>query len=169
MSGLNDFVFTVLGCASGKEAACQSRTPEFDPWVRKIPWRKKWQPTPVIMPEKSHRQKSLAGVSPKELDTAEWHTQAFLSIIGATVGRFVLILGPTTSKLAHFPYEYYQYMLDNTNFISVLIPVSSNNAQALYKCSFSKCSLPGTILALELHCPYRVWLHKFTFTLIKIK
>ena len=28
----------------------------FDPWVRKIPWRRKWQPTPVFMPGKSHRQ-----------------------------------------------------------------------------------------------------------------
>ena len=32
---------------SGKESACQSRRPGFDPWVRKIPWRRKWQPTPV--------------------------------------------------------------------------------------------------------------------------
>ena len=37
LSGLNDFICTVLGGASGKEAACQSRRPGFDPWVRKIP------------------------------------------------------------------------------------------------------------------------------------
>ena len=36
----------------------------FDPWVRKIPWRRKWQPTPVFVPGKSHRQKILAGYSP---------------------------------------------------------------------------------------------------------
>ena len=38
--------------ASGKESAGQCRrckSPEFDPWVRKIPWRKKWQPTPVFL------------------------------------------------------------------------------------------------------------------------
>ena len=43
----------------------------FDPWVRKIPWRGKWQPTPVFLPRKSHGQKRLAGYSPwgcKELD-----------------------------------------------------------------------------------------------------
>ena len=34
-----------------------------DPWVRKIPWRRKWQPTPVFLPGKSHRQRSLAGYS----------------------------------------------------------------------------------------------------------
>ena len=32
----------------------------FDPWVRKIPWRKKWQPTPVLLPGKSHGRRSLA-------------------------------------------------------------------------------------------------------------
>ena len=35
----------------------------FDPWVRKIPWRRKWHPTPVILPEKSHGQRSLVGYS----------------------------------------------------------------------------------------------------------
>ena len=42
------------------------------------PWRKKWQPTPIFLPRKSHGQRSLAGYSsqsPKELNTAEatWH------------------------------------------------------------------------------------------------
>ena len=46
----------------------------FDPWAGKIPWRRKWQPTPVLMPGKSHGQRSLVGCSPwgrKELDTTE--------------------------------------------------------------------------------------------------
>ena len=37
----------------------------FDPWVGKIPWRRKWQPTPVFLPEKPHGQRNLAGYSPK--------------------------------------------------------------------------------------------------------
>ena len=37
---------------------------KFDPWVRKTPWRRKWQPTPVFLPGKSHGQRSLAGYSP---------------------------------------------------------------------------------------------------------
>ena len=36
----------------------------FDPWVRKIPWRRKWQLTPVFLPGKSHGQRSLVGYSP---------------------------------------------------------------------------------------------------------
>ena len=36
----------------------------FDPWIRNIPWRRAWQPTPVFLPRKFHRQRSLAGYSP---------------------------------------------------------------------------------------------------------
>ena len=46
----------------------------FDPWIRKIPWRREWQPTPVFLPGEFHGQKSLAGYSPrncKESDAAE--------------------------------------------------------------------------------------------------
>ena len=41
-----------------------SRRPGFEPWVRKIPCRRKWQPTLVFLPEKSHGQRSLVGFSP---------------------------------------------------------------------------------------------------------
>ena len=43
----------------------QCRRREFDSWVRKIPWRRKWQPTPVFLPGESHGQSSLAGYSPR--------------------------------------------------------------------------------------------------------
>ena len=52
---------------SGKESACQSgrhRRWGFDPWVRKIPWRRKWQPTPVYLPGKFYGQRRLVGYSP---------------------------------------------------------------------------------------------------------
>ena len=58
--------------SSGKEFACQSRRcwrREFDLWVKKIPWRRKWQPIPVFLLRKSHGQRNLAGYSwkgPKE-------------------------------------------------------------------------------------------------------
>ena len=50
--------------AHGKEPVCQCRRPKrlrFDPWVGKIPWRRKWQPMPVFLPGESHGQRSLAG------------------------------------------------------------------------------------------------------------
>ena len=42
--------------------------------IGRIPWRRKWQPTPLFLPEKTHGQSSLAGYSPKghkELDMTE--------------------------------------------------------------------------------------------------
>ena len=50
------------------------RRHRFDPWIEKIPWRRKWQPTPVFLPGKSHGQRRLVGYSPwgcKESDTTE--------------------------------------------------------------------------------------------------
>ena len=38
--------------------------PGFDPWVGKIPWRRKWLPTPVFLPGQCHGQRNLAGCSP---------------------------------------------------------------------------------------------------------
>ena len=52
----------------------------FDPWVGKIPWRRKWQPTPVFLLGKSHGQRNLEGYSPKdckELDTTE-HSSTYI-------------------------------------------------------------------------------------------
>ena len=39
----------------------QYRRHGFDPWVRKIPWRRKWQSTPIFLPGKFHGQRSLVG------------------------------------------------------------------------------------------------------------
>ena len=49
---------------SGKEVVYQRNRHGFDAWVRKVPWKRKWQPTPVFLPGKFHEQRSLAGYSP---------------------------------------------------------------------------------------------------------
>ena len=71
---------------SDQEPSCQctrcKRGSLFDPWVRKIPWRRKWKPTPSFLPREFHGQRSLVGYSPwgcKESDVTE-HTY--------TVGRY---------------------------------------------------------------------------------
>ena len=67
--------FIVLGChmlglswwLSGKESACQCKRRRrcwFDPWVRKILWRRKWQPVPVLLPRKIPWTEELADYSP---------------------------------------------------------------------------------------------------------
>ena len=50
---------------SGKEFACQCRRLGFDPWVEKIPWRRKRQPTPGFLPGEFCRQRNLVGYSPQ--------------------------------------------------------------------------------------------------------
>ena len=57
-----------------RQSTCQCRIHRFDPWVGKIPWRRKWQPTPGFLPRKSCGQRSLVGCSPwghKDSDTTE--------------------------------------------------------------------------------------------------
>ena len=48
---------------NGKESTCRCRRLRFSLWVEKIPWRRKWQPTPVFLPGKSHGHGSLASYS----------------------------------------------------------------------------------------------------------
>ena len=53
----------------------QCRRCEFKPWVRKMPWIRKWQPAPVFLPGEVHRQRSLVSYSSRghqELDMAEY-------------------------------------------------------------------------------------------------
>ena len=80
------------GVASGKESTCQCRRhrrPGFDLSVRKIPWRRKWQPTLVFLPGKSHGQRILVGYSPwgpEESDMTEHkHDVEYAGVIKITV------------------------------------------------------------------------------------
>ena len=63
--------------SSGKEFTCQSsrnRRCGFNPWVRKIPWRRAWQSTPIFLPGKSHDRGDWWAIVPgvtKELDMIE--------------------------------------------------------------------------------------------------
>ena len=66
----------------------------FYPWVRKIPWRRSWQPAPVFLPGESHGQRSLEGYSPggcQEADTTEWLTH--------TLTQTHTVSGPTPAAV----------------------------------------------------------------------
>ena len=93
-------------CLSGKERTCQGRRCGFDPWVRKIPQGRAEQPTPVFLPRKSHRQRSLVGYSPqglksqtrlKRLSTA--HTHPLTGPQAVSVQRIDEPLWPTSECL----------------------------------------------------------------------
>jgi len=62
------------GGSDGKASCLKYRRFGFSPWVGKISWRRKWQPTPVFLPGKSHGRRNLVGYRPwgcKESDTTE--------------------------------------------------------------------------------------------------
>ena len=65
------YIYNFPGGSVGKESACnagdqlQCKRSEFEPWARKIRWRRKWQPTPVLWPGKFHGERSLSGYSPR--------------------------------------------------------------------------------------------------------
>ena len=62
-----DTYIWVLRWHNSKRFICQCRRRKscgFDPWVRKIPWSRKWKPGPVFLPGQFHRQRSLVGYSP---------------------------------------------------------------------------------------------------------
>ena len=77
-NGLTDIYFTFWVITQYHFVAQTVTTLATGTWVGMIPWRRKWEPTPVFFPEESHEQRSLAGYSPwrlKESETTEvtWH------------------------------------------------------------------------------------------------
>ena len=66
-----------MGGSVVKNPPAHAGDTQLDLWIRKLPWRRKWQPTPVFLPGKSHGQTSLVGYSPwgcKKSDTTQ-HTE----------------------------------------------------------------------------------------------
>ena len=99
------------GGISGKELACQCRRHKrrgFNPWVRKIPWSREWQPTLIFLLRKFHGQWSLVGYSPWGLE--EWDTTELAHTHTHTHTHNVVHYIPMT------------YLFNNWNFVS-LIPV----------------------------------------------
>ena len=63
----DDLYWGFPGGTSDKEPAYQYKRHKrckFDPWVRKIPWKRAWQPTPLFLPGECHGQRSLEGYNP---------------------------------------------------------------------------------------------------------
>ena len=57
-----EWVSLVAQLIKKKKIRMQCRRPRFNPWVGKIPWRRKWQPIPVFLLGESHGQRSLVGL-----------------------------------------------------------------------------------------------------------
>ena len=69
--------FSILGCAGGasdKEPAYHCKRIKrrgFDPWVRKIPWGRAWQPTLVFLPGESPQTEEPGGLQSRDSRTVE--------------------------------------------------------------------------------------------------
>ena len=74
---------------------------DFDPWVGKIPWRRKWQATPVFLPGESHGWMSLVHCGSwgcKELDTTE-HACMHIHYYAANLGIWHCLRRVTISQV----------------------------------------------------------------------
>ena len=100
---------------SNGRVCVQCRRPGFNPWVRKIPWRRKWQPTPVSLPGESQRQRSLAGYSPwgcKESDTTE-QLHFHFSLLKSPAYGWVALLRIVTLSVDHLSWRLFRYWMEN--------------------------------------------------------
>ena len=76
-------IFNWQGLSGGSDGKQSAWSPGFCPWVRKIPWRREWLPTPAFLPGEFHGQRRLVGYSPwgrKKSDTTERLTFSLFTI-----------------------------------------------------------------------------------------
>ena len=86
-SGIHVSFSTLVNGSDGKASAHNEGRPGFNPWVGKIPWRRKWQPIPVPLPGKSHGWGSLVGLQFMGSNTTErLHSLHFPQCICLEVG-----------------------------------------------------------------------------------
>ena len=127
----------------GKESTCQCRMHRrcgFSPWVGKISWRRKWQPTPVFLPEKSHGQRSLEGCSPwlcrvghawaaehAHTDThtdTHTHTQFFSNL--SFMCYLATFIGPTSSLIWDDTHPLGHEKVKIGDMLKMIIEISQN-------------------------------------------
>ena len=137
----------------------QCGRPGFNPWVRKISWRRKWQHTPVFLPGKSHGWRSLVGYSPwgrKELDTTESLHFTSLRILVISPSK-LLTLGSTPSSLSTVPsYNSTPHLLlsQKPSTSDVIVPASVRSSYPLCVLNdFSPVQLFATLWTIPLQAP----------------
>ena len=81
-----------------KEPTCQCRRPRFDPWVRRILWRRAWPPTSVLLPGESHGLYSPWGLKEQLFFTS------FLSQLYPKVSPYINIISPYFFCLVYLQY-----------------------------------------------------------------
>ena len=177
------WVLGFTGGASGKESTCQCSRHKrcgFHPWVGKIPWRRKWQLTPVFLPGESHGQRSLVGNSPwglMESDTAEVTEHTFTWVLIPSHWGWVPKEGNWAPErdnnfvmlelwtLSNFSWEGWRKVL-----ISSIYPLRKNENVCEITCRYWQCKwmtvmgwfydmVAFELDKLALNCPKYVFMH----------
>ena len=147
---LSLLIFWLCTWYSGKESNCQCRRckrckrREFDPWVRKIPWRSKWQPTPIFFPGRLHRQRSLASTvhgGHRESDMTEWatHTLGIYSFYNAAVNSISFY-----ALIPNHLMQIYKNIIDFCTLILYLAVLCFVAQSWQTHCDPMDCSPPGS-------------------------
>ena len=112
---------------SGKESACQCRRHRFDPWVVKIPGRRKSQCAPVFLPGKSHGQRSLQAVVHGVAKGQMWLSTHISTVGTVTLSVPLVILSTNAFVLFFFTLccplsTYLKQKQNHTLFLHLLYP-----------------------------------------------
>ena len=148
----------LLWWLSVKESACQYRSCEFNPWAGKIPWKRKWQPIPVFLPENSHGQKSLEGYSP--WGRKEWNTTKQLS---TGMRRLSLYHSLDWNASPGFPQDFFPLLLRRATSWLSFLPLFSAEASGnfFYKGIFHFVGYTISVATTQFHpCNAKLLLEK---------
>ena len=156
-----------MGTADGKSVCLQSGRPGFNPWVGKIPWRRKWQPTLILLPGKFHGWRRLQSMGLQRV-WHDWATSFSLSFTftvnipwghvtpGQRGGR------ATPPKLQDFSHCFSIWM-PCFLFLSTLWP-SKLNSYSSFILSNDICKVRGLCVGYSF-----CYLHKNKYTSIKVR
>ena len=107
----------------------------FNPWDGKISWKRKWQPTPVFLPGKSHGRRSLVDYSPwghKESDTTEWlHFQFFFISNTLIIHMLVYLMSQRSLRLPTFLSIVFSLFCSSAEISAILFSRSLIHSPAL--------------------------------------
>ena len=114
----------------------QGRRSGFNPWVGKIPWRRKWQPIPVLLPGKSHGQRILIGPSSwglKELDMTERLHFHFYTYWNCYINLFYSKgLLPGSHKNYFLSHKFFYYKFQKNEYLKSIFLYSYEAQQRLW-------------------------------------
>ena len=103
---------------SGEDSTCQRSRRQFDPWIRRIPWRREWQPTAGFLPGKAYEQRSLVGL--ESMGSQKSQTQLSDSTTGTrSMGQYCTSTSLCPAKMSRSSVT---MQLISTRFALLLLP-----------------------------------------------